>query len=132
MLQLIKKYLKTTPALFLLIAIFITSIWFREEKLIASGEESLSLFNTRDIWKLNGIWEEIGFGLPNPTYLPRIPISYIIQLLHLFIPLWLAQATIFVITIFIGITSMYYCVQELQPEDKKYKKINVPFSVSIF
>jgi hypothetical protein len=102
----------------LLVSLLVTIIWFKTGKQIASGEESLSIFNTRDIWPINGFWAEVGLGFPNPTYLPRIPVSYFVTFLSfLHFPMWSIQAITFFLFIVAGILSMYFVTSKILKRD---------------
>lgn len=86
-----------------LTSLLITIIWFHSGKQIAGGEESFSIFNTRNVYEINNNWEESGTGLPNPTYLVRIPISIIVNILNsVGGPLWMIQAVTYFLLLTTG------------------------------
>lgn len=108
----LNKYFLLILALFCLILI---TIWFKDGKLLATGEDGLMLVNpgrALGIYKYS--WNEVRSGGAFPGSNTMIPLFYIeSHILEMGIPIWLFQATIFFLLMFIGSISTYYLSKEL-------------------
>lgn len=102
-----------------LFCLLIISIWFKDGKLLATGEDSLILVNPdRAIEIYKHSWQEIVSGEASPGWIARIPLLFIESLtLKMGMQVWLFQAILFFLLMFIGATSTYYLSKELL---KKY------------
>lgn len=101
------NFLKSTilPGLLLLLISLITiSIWFKDEKLLATGEEGLVLANPeRSIQLYRYSWNEVGSGIAVPGVNPMVPYLYFETfLVDQGLPVWLIQAGTFAILMFVG------------------------------
>ena len=102
----------------LVLAVFcllLISIWFKDGKLLATGEEGLILANPlRSIELYKYSWNEIGPGNASPGVNPMIPLLYLeSHIINAGVPIWLFQATIFFLLMSIGSCSIYYLSKEL-------------------
>lgn len=104
------------------IAVIVVCSWYKTGQLIASGEESFSIFNNRNLFSLDAIWEETGTGILNPTYLPRYTVNLGVTLLRtLHLPLWSIQALFFFSLISSGMFGMFALVNYLlKNKDRAY------------
>lgn len=96
----------------ILLAVFcaiLIAIWFRDGKLLATGEEGLILINpNRAIELYKYSWIDVGSGIAAPGANPFIPLLFVeSQLIKLGIPIWLFQALVFYSLMLIGAISIY-------------------------
>lgn len=113
----LKKYF---PVIFLaLFCLIIIGIWFKDGKLLATGEEGLMLINpvrAIDLHKYS--WNDIRSGTASPVSNLRVPFFYLeSHITNLGLPLWIFQATIFFFLMSTGALSIYFLCKELL-EDK--------------
>lgn len=120
------KVLKKYP--FLILAFFsflMISVWFSDGKVLAGAEEGFSIFNTKDILSINDYLSEIGAGLPNPSYVSRIPTSlFVSALLSQGLSMWLIQATVFLFLHLTAALSVYFLSRELFSDHKSRNLIS--------
>ena len=108
------------------ISILITSIlllliiWFKDFKLIASGEDGLFLLNPeKSLIIFDNLWVENGTGFSTSDFLPRLPFAYFFNFLNLIsIPPFLIQAIVFFILMVTGTLSVFYLINFLNRENK--------------
>lgn len=116
------------PVVLLLISLLLIIIWFKDGKLLATGEEGLILANpTGSVELYKYSWNETRSGVPAPGSSTTIPLLYAESyLVQKYIPIWLFQAAIFFVLMFIGSCSIYYLSRELfknSVEEKDRAKI---------
>ena len=94
--------------IFLLIATLLV-IWFKDGKVIASGEDGPFLINPEKALKVfSNIWIENGTGFATTDFLPRITFAYFIYFLNFFgVPTFVIQMLTFLILMFTGCLSVY-------------------------
>ncbi len=114
----IKKLLSSeifSIGLIIFFCILIIGIWFRDGKLLATGEEGLMLINPiRNIELYKYSWNETGLGGAGPGSNAMIPFYYLeFHILNAGVPIWLFQAVIFFLLMSIGACSIYYLSKEL-------------------
>ena len=101
-----------------LLSFCVVSVWFYSGRQLAGGEESFSIFNNRNLVELDNVWEEVGTGFANPTYLPRISVDLFVIFLRSFhLSLWQIQALFFYLVILSGILGFFYLTKHIG--DKK-------------
>lgn len=128
-----KKYL---PIILLTtFCLVIISIWFKDGKLLATGEEGLILANPQraiELYKYS--WIDVGSGIAAPGANPMSPLFYIeAYALSSGIPTWVFQATIFYLLMLIGSCSIYYLSKELfQNVVKDNLKVRLAFISAVF
>ena len=101
-----------------IIIIFCTllvGIWFKDQKLLATGEEGLILANPIRSLELYGhFWNEVGAGIAVPGANPMLPLLYLeSRMFNLGVPIWAFQATVFFLVMLVGSYSTYYLTKEL-------------------
>jgi len=84
-------------------------IWFKDGKMLATGEEGLVLANpARSIQLYQYSWNEVGSGIAVPGVNPMIPYLHLeLFLVNQGLPVWLIQAGTFAVLMFIGSFSCY-------------------------
>jgi len=84
--------------------ISLVTYWFYDQKLIASGEDGLFLFNLdKSIETSLSTWLDIGSGFATSNYIPRLPFIYFTYLVSYFgLEKFLYQALVFFLLIFTG------------------------------
>lgn len=124
--KIIKKYYPVF--LIALLCAVIISIWFKEGKLLATGEEGLMLINpSKSIQLYKYIWNEIGTGAFTPRANAVLPLFYFeFYILKIGMPVWLFQAFIFYTLLIIGSCSMYFLTKEL------FKNTGLAFVAAVF
>lgn len=97
------------------------SIWFREGKFLATGEDGLMLVNpSRALELYRYSWNEVRSGATTPGWISMLPFFYIeLLILRIGVPLWLFQATLFFVLMFIGSASIYYLGGQLFGDEQK-------------
>lgn len=82
----------------------LVTYWFSDQKLIASGEDGLFLFNLdKSIETSLSTWLDIGSGFATSNYIPRLPFIYFTYLVSYFgFEKFLYQALVFFLLIFTG------------------------------
>ncbi len=118
-----------------IIAIVIVSIWFKNNLLFATGEESLSFYNpTRSLNLFSQLWYEQGTGFEFLIMLPRTPYFAISSFFYeLGVSAVLLQAATFLILIATGMVSVYFLVYEFITKHSTLKKKElIPFLAAIF
>ncbi len=111
-----KKKLEIFPICFITIfCLLIVGIWFKDKKLLATGEEGLILANpVRSIVLYSHSWNEVGAGIAVPGVNPMIPLLFLeSKVIDLGVPIWTFQAAIFFLLMLIGSFSIYYLTKEL-------------------
>lgn len=104
---------KKVALFFIFIATFIVIAWFEPGKMIATGEEGLTLANPLRTFNLyKSIWYETGLGYPMPVFLPRVTFFGFAAFLSAFLKPWLVQAIFYWMMIFAGLTGAYLLVEE--------------------
>ena len=101
-------------------------IWFKDFKLIASGEDGLFLLNPKKALIIfDNLWIENGTGFSTTDWLPRIPFAYFISFLDLigFSP-FLSQSLIFFILMTTGTLSVFYLVRFIYHENTFSKELS--------
>ncbi|KKQ74301.1 MAG: hypothetical protein US96_C0035G0005 [Candidatus Woesebacteria bacterium GW2011_GWB1_38_5b] len=124
-----KKYIALS---FLAISFILTTIWFKEGKMLAKAEEEIPLYNlakTVQIAKYS--WQELGMGIPNVAAKPTEP-TY--QLLFALSRLGASspdiQKLLFFFIIFLSLVSTYLLATELF---RKFKNVSMAaFLASIY
>ncbi len=116
--------------IYIVFSFVLVSIWFHNHTLLAYAEQGLHLYNLqRTISVYNHIWLDIGFGIASPFYVPRIPYySFLSGLFSLGIANWIIQASIYFVTLLIGLFSVARLVTLIFKENKWY----LPHLVAIF
>lgn len=106
---------KTALAIFLVISLILVTVAFKDQKILAGGEEGLLFFNLqRSIELYKSAWFETGTGYPVAVFISRITILVIGYVLsRLGIEIWLIQALIYFSLFFIGMTYVYLLTKEL-------------------
>src|SRR3989344_690986 len=106
-----EKFLISTILIFCFLLIF---IWFKDGKLLATGEEGLMLTNPSraiDLYKYS--WNDIGSGEAVPV-IQLIPFFYLESFfINLGLPLWIFQASIFFLLMSLGSLSIFLLCKEL-------------------
>jgi len=107
MMEKLKLNLKTDKFYFYLLALiisFLLILWFKDGKIIASGEDGLFLLNAeKSLIIFDNLWIENGTGFSTTDFLPRLPFSYFINALSfLGFPPFLIQAVVFFILMYTG------------------------------
>lgn len=99
----------------ILFCALLVGIWFKDQKLLATGEEGLILANpTRSLELYSHFWNEVGAGIAVPGVNPMLPLLYLeSRVINLGVPVWAFQATIFYLVMLIGSFSIYYLTKEL-------------------
>lgn len=111
------KIIKKNYPIFLiaLLCAVIISNWFKDGKLLATGEEGLMLINPNrflELYKYS--WNEVGAGGAFPGWNAMAPFFYIESLIiNIGVPVWLFQGATFFLLMFIGSTGTYYLSNEL-------------------
>jgi len=111
-----KNFLSNKWAILLLslLCLVIITIWFKDEKLLATGEEGLMLVNPNkaiNLYKYS--WNEIDLGAGIPG-VQLVPFFYFESLIvNLGLPVWIFQASIFFLLMTTGALSIYYLSKEL-------------------
>lgn len=122
------NYIKNVlPVVFIaLLCILIISMWFRDGKLLATGEEGLFLSNPSLTYEmLKPSWISHGPGYTNPVLRPRLPFYYLAHLSYQRgIEPWIFQEVLFYMLILIGAISMYYLAKEVFRNSKESLNIN--------
>ena len=92
-----------------LFCLFLVVYWFSDQKIIASGEDGLFLFNTeKSITVFSSTWLDIASGFTTSNYLPRLPFIYFVHFLsNSGLEGYIYQAVIFFILMFIGCIFQY-------------------------
>lgn len=90
-------------------------IWFKDKKLLATGEEGLFLIDPAKSLELyKNSWSEIGSGLSIPGTNTTVPFFYLEQIiLKLNIPIWFFQAALFYLLMAIGTVATYFLTKNL-------------------
>lgn len=98
-----------------LVAALIIGIWFREGKMIATGEEGQPMyFPARTAQLYKSPWVEIGTGYPMPVLLPRVPFYQLAAgLYQVFNSGWFVQALMLWLVLATGLTGFYFLTLEL-------------------
>lgn len=114
----IKKIFSSEKFLITIIILFcflLISIWFKDGKLLATGEEGLMLINPIRNIELNKYsWGETGLGGTSPGSNAMIPFYYLeLRILNADVPIWFFQAATFLLLMSIGACSIYYLSKEL-------------------
>lgn len=111
------QFIKKNYPIFLitLLCAVIIAIWFKDGKLLATGEEGLMLINPiRNIELYKYSWNEIGLGIAGPGSNVMIPFyNFELLILKSGVPIWLFQPAIFFFLMFVGACSIYYLSNEL-------------------
>lgn len=107
---------KQIPVIFIaLFCLIIVAIWFKDGKLLATGEDGLMLVNPSralEIYKYS--WNEVRSGGAFPGSSSMISFFYVESLLlRIGIPVWIFQASLFFLLMFAGSISTYYLSKEL-------------------
>ena len=131
--KMLKKYFPVISIAVL--CIIIIAIWFKDGKLLATGEDGLMLINPDraiEIYKYS--WNEVRSGGAFPGSSAMIPFYYIESLiLKIGIPIWIFQSSVFLLLMFTGSISVYYLVKELFNKTlKENLKIKVAFIAALF
>lgn len=127
---------KIYPVFFIvLLCAVIIAIWFKDGKLLATGEEGLMLVNPDraiEIYKYS--WNEVGSGGAFPGWNAILPLFYLESyIINLGFPLWIFQETLFFLLMSIGALSIYYLCKELLKSNIKDKLvIKAAFIAGIF
>ena len=114
-----KKRLEIFPICFITIfCLLIVGIWFKDQKLLATGEEGLILANPiRSIELYSHSWNEVGAGIAVPGVNPMVPLLYFeSRVINLGVPIWVFQASIFFVLMLVGSFSIYYLTKELSKQ----------------
>ena len=118
-----------------LLCLTLITIWFKDGKLLATGEEGLMLVNPQkaiSLYKYS--WVENGVGGATPGSNTLIPLLYLASLFKMIsLPIWLFQASLFFVLMFIGSVSTFFLTKELFKNliEEKYK-ITLAFIAAIF
>lgn len=100
---------KKVVVIIVLLSLVIVSIWFKDHKLLATGEEGLLFFNpTRSFNNYSHLWAENYLGRFSPLTLPRIPILYFASFLYPSLPVYVIQALVFFLALYFGMLGMYF------------------------
>jgi len=99
----------------IVIILLLISFWFKEGKLISSGEDGPFLINPeRALIVFDNLWIESGTGFSTTDFLPRLPFAYFVFSLFYFgIPSFVIQAITFAILMITGCLSVFYLVKFL-------------------
>lgn len=98
-----------------LFCLILIAIWFKDGKLLATGEQGLMLINPDrflELYKYS--WNEIGTGGVSPGWNAMAPLLSIeAYIISIGIPVWLFQASLFFLLMLIGSLGTYYLSNEL-------------------
>ena len=115
-----KKIIEFKIPLFIFasVAIFISGVWFRDNKLLASGEEGIPFSDPAKMVSLySNPWYNTGTGYPIPIVVPRVTFYGLASLVNLVFPNWATQKLIFGLLIFVGTFSTYLLVNLMVKKD---------------
>ena len=110
------KKVKFTPYLHILVIIYIVIIfaWFKEARILATGEEGLLFYSPERIAaKFLSPWLDVGLGVSGPSFLPGATFFVYLIILDNFFTPWLSQAVIFLLLFIGGGVGMYLLAKEL-------------------
>ena len=97
-----------------LLCLILITIWFKDGKFLATGEEGLMLINPDkaiNLYKYS--WNDIGSGEAVPV-IQLIPFFYFESFfIKLGLPLWIFQASIFYLLMSLGSLSVFLLCKEL-------------------
>lgn len=132
-----KKIIKSYwPVIVLsLLCLLIISVWFKDQKFLATGEEGLILANPeRSIKLYKYSWSENGIGGASPGSNPTLPLLYLESyLIKIGLSVWVFQGSVFYLLMLIGSVSMYLFVKELFKDIVEKNLLNlVGFIAGIF
>lgn len=94
-----------------LIPLILTIIWFHNGLIIGKGEEGLIFYNPfKDLELSKLTWVDVNTGMPNLSWLPRLPILYLGSFLidKLGLAQYIVQAGLFFLLMTTGVLSIYY------------------------
>lgn len=117
-----------------LLCLSLIIIWFKDGKLLATGEEGLMLTNpgrATDLYKYS--WNDIGSGEAIPVA-QLVPFFYLESLIiNLGLPLWIFQAGIFFSLMFLGSLSIFLlCKEVFKGQIKDSYEEGLAFAASLF
>ncbi len=120
-----KKLLPFLIIFFLCLALIL--IWFKDGKLLATGEEGLMLINpNRAIELYKYSWNELGTGAAIPGSNPMVPLFYLESMaVRLGMQIWVFQAAVFFILMFIGAISIHFLTKEILRKYSDQLNLNV-------
>lgn len=118
-----------------LLCLILITIWFKDGKLLATGEEGLMLVNPQkaiNLYKYSWVENGIGGGTPGSNTL--ISLLYLVSLFEkIGLPIWFFQALLFLLLMFIGSISVYFLTKELfRTIDKEIHRVDLGFIAAIF
>jgi hypothetical protein len=123
----IKLTIKNNISFFIIFifCLFLVVYWFSDQKIIASGEDGLFLFNTeKSITVFSSTWLDIASGFATSNYLPRLPFIYFVHFLsNIGLEGYIYQAVIFFILMFIG------CIFQYKLTSFLFKKYNYKVTI---
>lgn len=127
---------KVLPILLISLLCFILiAIWFKDGKLLATGEDGLILINPdRALELYRYSWNEVRSGVSSPGWNSMIPFFHVESfILRAGIPVWLFQAILFFILMLVGSISTYYLSKELFKDVIKDKlKVQLALIAALF
>lgn len=128
--------------LLIFLPLILVFIWFNNGLIIGKGEEGLNFYNlSKSAEQSKSIWVEVNTGMPNLSWLPRVPLFYLADFLNtkFLLPQFFIQAVLFFILMVTGVISVYYLTLSFlmnHPQDRIISLISSvfylmnPFSMS--
>jgi len=106
---------KRVLLLYLSVAIFLVFIWFKDGKMMATGEEGITLYEpTRTQSLYSSAWLETGTGYLLPVNLPRVSFYTLAGVfINLGIINWVTQAILLCFFLVLGLIGFYFLSKEL-------------------
>lgn len=118
---------KVVVLLFFSVSLFLAPQWLDTGKIIATGEEGLSIVRPQRALELyKSVWYENGLGMLIPVYLPRVTLFASAAFFNRFLDIWLVQAIVYFFAIFSGLTGSYLLVLHT------FKKHGIAIASSLF
>ena len=105
--------------LYLCTALLLILVWFKDGKMMATGEEGITLYNPSKTFSLySSVWLETGTGYILPVVLPRAPLYFFAQfLVGLGFTNVTVQAILLYLFLSIGLIGFYLLARELLKKD---------------
>src|SRR3989338_644797 len=109
--------------LYFWVAVFLVFIWFKDGKMMATGEEGITLFEPkRTQYLYSSAWYQTGTGYLLPVNLPRLSFYSLAGVfVNLGITNWLTQAILLCFFLLLGLIGFYFLAKELLGQNYKSK-----------